>query len=388
MCDKNMQIKLVKWRRMFHQNPELSNKEKKTTETVASELKKMNVPFTTFEECFGLCAVIKGALPGPVIAFRTDMDALPITEHSKSDYCSQNPGVMHACGHDGHMAVVLGLAELFMSERETLAGTVKLIFQPAEEDAPDGGAARVLKSGVLDDVKAIFGLHMWPDLPANEIGVRPGPIMAASDRLTIKLKGKASHAGKPHQGIDAITMAADVLEGLSNIISREVSPLSTATISIGTLHCGERYNVVAADAVLEGTVRTLDNTIQKSMPKKIERLVAGISAAHGGDYEVIYRTGYPALVNCPEPTQLVIDAAQEVIGSTAVHTDLMPELTAEDFSHYLEEVPGAFFWLGCQKGSDSYGGLHSSNFDMDESALFTGLKIMHKTGLLALAHYK
>ncbi|WP_331000448.1 M20 family metallopeptidase [Pectinatus frisingensis] len=387
MCNEAVSQQLIKWRRMFHRNPELSNQEKQTSNAIAGELEKMAVPFATFTRNFGLCAVIKGVHPGPIIAFRADMDALPIPECSQAAYCSQNSGIMHACGHDGHMAVVLGLAQMFMSVRSKLAGTIKLIFQPAEEDAPTGGASRVLSSGVLDDVSAIFGLHVWPDAPCGEIGIRVGSMMAASDRLTIRLKGKSSHAGKPQQGVDAITMAADVLEGLGHIVSRQLNPLSTATISIGTMHCGERYNVVADNALLEGTVRTLDESIRREMPKKIERLLAGMTTAQGGDYDLKYQFGYPILTNWPEPTKLVITAAQKIIGKDSVHTDVHPELTAEDFSRYLEKLPGAFFWLGCKKDGDLYGGLHNPTFDMDESALFIGMKILYHTGLLALVHY-
>lgn len=388
MCNKAMTQQLIRWRQLFHRWPELSNEEKQTSHVIASELKKMNVPFATFSQHYGLCAVIKGCHPGPVIAFRADMDALPISENHQTVYSSQNTGVMHACGHDGHMAVILGLAQMFMSVKTKLKGTIKLIFQPAEENAPIGGAERILSSGVLDDVSAIFGLHVWPDLPCGEIGIRSGPLMAASDRLTIRLNGKASHAGKPQQGIDAITMAADVLEGFGHIVCRQLNPLSAATISIGTLHCGERYNVVASEAVLEGTVRTLDESIRQEMPIKIERLLAGMSAAQGGTYNLEYQFGYPALHNSPAAVELVINAAQKVIDKNLIRTDVRPELTAEDFSRYLKKLPGAFFWLGCKKTGGSFGGLHSPDFDMDETALPIGVKILYNTGLLALAHYK
>lgn len=383
-----LEQQIIDWRRMFHRNPELSNQEEQTAKTIAMELEKMGVEFSTFEHHFGLCAVIKGAYPGPVIAFRTDMDALPITENNDAVYCSQNPGVMHACGHDGHMAVVLGLAQAFMAARDKLAGTIKLIFQPAEENAPTGGSAQILASGVLDDAAAIFGVHVWPDLPCGEIGIRSGNLMAASDRLTIHITGKASHAGKPQQGIDTITMAANVIEGLGQIVSRQLDPLATATISIGTIRGGERYNVVASETVLEGTVRTLEEAVRQQIPKKIKRLIAGMTAAQGGGYKLDYQFGYPVLRNWPEPTHLLVQAADEIIGAEAVHTNVRPDLTAEDFSRYVVNIPGALFWLGCRKSQGTHGGLHSSDFDMDETALFTGMKVLYKTGLLALEHYK
>lgn len=385
---QNLTQQLISWRRLFHRHPEVSNEEKQTSQTIQAELKKLGVEFLTFENHVGLCAVIKGAHPGPVIAFRSDMDALPITETHEVSYCSQNPGVMHACGHDGHMAVVLGLASVFAAMRDELAGTVKLIFQPAEEAAPIGGSARILASGVLDDVAAIFGLHVWPDLPSGEIGIRSGSLMAASDRLTIQLKGKASHAGKPQHGVDAITMAADVIQGVGHILSRQLDPLETATVSIGTIRGGERYNVVAREVVLEGTVRTLDETVRQEIPEKIKRLLAGMTAAQGGDYELNYQFGYPVLRNWPEPTKLVVQAAQETLGADAVHTEVKPDLTAEDFSRYVTKIPGALFWLGCRKVGENSGNLHSPDFDLDEAALLSGVKILYQAGLLALKHYQ
>lgn len=387
MCNNITVEELSKWRHFFHRHPELSNEEKHTSQMLAAELEKMNIPYQTFADNFGLCAVIKGETSGPTIAFRTDMDALPIAEENKTDYTSENVGVMHACGHDGHMTIALGLAKLFMNSRKKLAGTIKIIFQPAEENSPTGGASRIMDSGILNDVSAIYGLHVWPDLPCGEIGVHIGPMMAASDRMKIELYGKASHAAKPQYGIDAITMAADVIEGIGHIASRQISPLAVATISIGTLHCGERYNVVARKAVLEGTVRTLDKEVREEIPKKIVRLLKGTSEAYGGSYKLDYQWGYPIVNNWPEPTKLLIAAAQKVIGGKNVHTDIQPDLTAEDFSHYLEKMPGAFFWLGCKK-EGNYGALHTPNFDMDERALVSGVKIFYQTGLAALAYYK
>ena len=376
------------WRRKFHQSPELSRQEQQTSLTIAGILKDMGIEVHTFQDNYGVCGIIKGKYSGPTIAFRADMDALPVTEENDVPYKSTHSGVMHACGHDGHMAILLGLARMFSECRNELAGTVKFVFQPAEEAAPVGGANSIVKEGILNDVKAIFGLHMWPDLPCGHIGIRKGSLMAASDRLTIKIMGQGAHAGQPHHGVDAITIASDVIEGLGHIMSRQLDPLETATISIGTIKGGERYNVIAREVVLEGTVRTLGEEVRQEIPKKVERLLAGMTAAQGGSYSIDYGWGYPVLSNCAEPTELIMSAAQKVIGDQAIHSDVKPALTAEDFGNYLTEIPGAFFWLGCGEAGKNNAGLHTSRFAMNEEALLIGANIMYQTGLLALSHYK
>jgi len=378
---------LVSWRRMFHENPEVSTKEKQTSLAVADILQGMGVEVQTFQEHFGLCAIIRGDHAGPVVAFRADMDALPITEVSDAPYRSTRPGVMHACGHDGHMAIALGVAKLFSSCRSKLAGTVKILFQPAEEAAPTGGAALLINEGVLDDGDVIFGLHLWPDLPCGQIGTCAGPLMAASDRFTITLLGQGAHAGQPQNGVDAITMAADIIQGLGHIMSRQIDPLETATLSVGTIEGGERYNVIAREVVLNGTVRTLGEKVRKEIPAKMERLLAGMTAAQGGDYTLHYQYGYPVLNNWTEPTEIVIQAARQVIGEKAVHNNIRPVLAAEDFGRYLAKMPGTYFWLGCAKAGQKNYGLHSPNFDIDEDALLIGSQIMFQAGLLALTHY-
>ena len=388
--DKNatdLARQMVQWRREFHQNPELSGQEQQTSLAIAGILKDMEIEAHTFQDNYGVYAIIKGKYSGPTIAFRADMDALPVTEENDVPYQSTHTGIMHACGHDGHMAILLGLARIFSECQHELAGTIKFIFQPSEEAAPVGGAKSIIKEGVLADVQAIFGLHLWPDLPCGHIGIRKGSLMAASDRLTIKILGQGAHAGQPHHGVDAITIAADVIEGLGHIMSRQLDPLETATISIGTIKGGERYNVVAREVVLEGTVRTLGEEVRQEIPKKVERLLAGMAAAQGGSYTIDYGWGYPVLSNCAELTEVVINAAQKVIGDQGVHTDVNQAMTAEDFGNYLTKIPGAFFWLGCGKTGKKNGGLHTSCFDIDEDVLLIGAKIMYQTGCLALAHY-
>lgn len=378
---------LIVWRRMFHRNPELSTEEQETANAILNALKDMGIEVVTFYNHFGLCGIIRGKYPGPVVALRADMDALPITEANCVSYQSQRSGMMHACGHDGHMAIMLGVARMFSSDFRDFAGTVKFIFQPAEEAAPVGGAGQMIQDGVLDDVDVIFGLHLWPDLPCGHIGIRQGPLMAASDRISIKILGQAAHAGQPQHGVDAITIAADVIQGLGQLMNRQIDPLETATLSIGNIQGGERYNVIAREVVLDGTVRTLGENVRREIPLKIEKALAGITAAQGGRYDLKYQFGYPVLNNWPGPTSLIISAAQEVIGSEAVQGNVRPVLAAEDFGRYLEKTPGAFFWLGCAKEGQRNYHLHSSHFDINEDALLIGARIMYKVAQQAMIYY-
>jgi amidohydrolase len=378
---------LVSWRRMFHANPEVSREEKRTSELIVSILSSMGMEVKTFKNHYGVCGIIHGKSSGPVVVFRSDMDALPITEATDVPYRSTNSGVMHACGHDGHMAVALGLAEMFSCHND-FAGTIKILFQPAEEAAPVGGAELLIKDGLLDDADVIFGLHLWPDLPCGHIGIRSGPLMAASDRFTIRLLGQGAHVGQPQNGVDSITIAADVIQGLGHIMNRQIDPLEMATLSIGKIQGGERYNVIAREVVMEGTVRTLGENVRKEIKAKVERVLRGMTSVHGGDYTLSYQYGYPILDNWAKPTEIVTHAAKQVIGDDVVHNDIKPVLASEDFGRYLSKTQGAYFWLGCAKDGEKSYGLHSPNFDIDENALLIGVKIMHQAGLNALVHYK
>lgn len=380
--------KIIAWRRMFHRYPEVSRAEAETAKRIETTLREIgNMEVQTFKDHFGICAVIKGK-PGPVIVFRADMDALPIKEETGAPYQSENPGVMHACGHDAHMAIMLGLAELFAKEKERITGTIKIIFQPAEEAAPVGGAQTMMDEGILEGASAIFGLHVWPDLACGEIGIKKGALMAASDRFKVSICGQGAHAGQPQNGIDAIAITADILQDLGRLIDRQIDPRETATICVGTIHGGERYNVIAREVTLEGTVRTLGEKARQDIPDKMHRLFEGITAAHGGKYKLDYQFGYPVLMNCEKPVEIVIEAAEKVISTDAIRTDVQPVLAAEDFGRYLTKYPGAFFWLGCAKKGGPFYKLHNAGFDIDEDALAVGVEILYQTGLNALKKFQ
>lgn len=376
--------KMVEWRRYLHAHPELSGQEYGTRDFILQQLAGMGICAETFSTHAGIVATINGRAPGGVIALRADMDALPITEENEISYKSTRPGVMHACGHDGHVATLLGTASALQQSRDKWPGTVKLLFQPSEEDAPNGGAPKMIAGGALDGVDAIFGLHLWPDLAYGEIGITRGALMASSDRFSLTLAGASAHAGAPHQGIDAIMMSADVLTALSRIIHRRVDPRETATISVGTISGGERYNVVAKEVTLEGTVRCLNETIRKQIPANISQTVEGICAGYGGSYKLNYQFGYPSLCNSIEEASLVILTASRFLSPGCVKTDIKPALGAEDFAFYTQKVPGAFFFLGCAAKDSKLRPLHNGKFDFDERAMYIGAQLLEETTLAAL----
>ena len=377
---------MIEWRRTIHANPEISGAEFQTRDYIHRQLEDLKIPIQTFNNHAGIVATLEGKGPGGVIALRADMDALPINEGTNAPYASKKPGVMHACGHDGHVAMLLGAATALKENRNSWRGTIKLVFQPAEEAAPFGGAPLMIKDGILDNpqVDMMFGMHLWPDLPYGDIGICRGTMMASSDRFTLKLLGAGAHAGAPHQGIDAIMMTSDVLTALSRIIHRQTDPRETATINIGTMHGGERYNVVAKEVILEGTVRTLSESIRKEIPIKMRRMIQGICDGYGGHYELEYQFGYPCLHNSPDETGFVQLAASRFLGPEHLHSDLKPVLGAEDFSFFAQKVPSAYFFVGCGMPGAAVRPLHSGFFDFDERALFVGAQVMEETAIAAL----
>ncbi|EGO64953.1 M20 metallopeptidase family protein [Acetonema longum] len=386
---QNMLPMLIDWRRDFHSHPELSGQERRSSAVIQKALDRMGIEYQTFTNHPGVVGIVRGKQPGPAVALRADMDALPIHEDSETPYRSRYDGVMHACGHDAHMAILLGAAKL-LRQKADFAGTVKLIFQPAEEAAPVGGAQAMMDDGALDNpaVDAIFGLHVWPELPTGEVGIRSGRIMAASDRFTVKLFGKGAHGAMPHQGIDAVAMMSDAIQGFNHIMNRQISPLEVATLNIGTIAAGERYNVLPKEVVLEGTVRTLGESVRQEIPVRMKRALEGVAQAHGGRFDLKYDFGYPGLKNWEEPTSFFAQAAQDLLGESGVHTDLAPVLGGEDFARYLTRIPGAFLWLGCVSAGREQHPLHNSRFDIDESCLLTGAILMYRTALNALSYYQ
>lgn len=371
----NLQSQLVEWRRHLHQYPELGFQEHKTAAFISDRLTEWGIEHETGVAETGIVGIVRGERPGPTLGVRADMDALPVTEENTVEYCSRHTGRMHACGHDGHTAIALGTAFLLHQHRAQLQGTVKIVFQPAEERP--GGAKPMIEAGVLrnPDVKAMIGLHLWNNLPLGTVGVKGGPSMANSDEFRINIFGKGGHGAIPHQTVDAIAIGAQVVTALHTIVSRNVNPLESAVISIGKFEAGNAFNVIAPRAEMWGTVRCFSKEMAEWLPQRIEQVVEGICQAHGATYSLDYHSLYPAVNNDVEIAELVKQSAVAVLGDAA---RAVPEMTmgGEDMSFFLEEVPGCYFFLG---SANAEAGLnyphHHPRFDFDETALGIGVEI-------------
>ncbi|MDS3861498.1 M20 family metallopeptidase [Thermosynechococcaceae cyanobacterium BACA0444] len=372
---KALQPELVAWRRYLHQRPELAFKEQLTASFVAEKLREWGIPHQTGIAETGIVAILEGSRPGPVLGIRADMDALPIQEENQVPYRSSHDGVMHACGHDGHTTIALGTAR-YLSQHPDFAGTVKIIFQPAEEGP--GGAKPMIQAGVLDNPKvdAIIGLHVWNVLPVGTVGVRSGPFMAAAEFFHCQVLGKGGHGAIPQQTIDAVLVASQIVTTLQTIVARNINPLDTAVISVGSFHGGTAKNIIADTASLSGTVRYFNPELADKLPQRIEEIIAGVCACHGAKYELNYQRMYPATINDPTMAELVRSVA-----TTVIETELgvVPEcqtMAAEDMSFFLQQVPGCYFFLG---SANAELGLdfphHHPRFDFDETVLGLGVEI-------------
>lgn len=387
---------VVRWRRHFHQYPELGNRETRTAATIADELRKMGYEVTTGVAKTGVVAILRGGKPGPVVALRADMDGLPVTEQvdlpfksvAKAEWNGQQLGVMHACGHDNHMAILLGTASVLAQLKAEVPGTVKLIFQPAEEGAPageEGGAALMVKEGVLQSPKvdAIFGLHVFP-LRAGTIEYRAGPLMASADTFTIKVKGRQTHGAIPWGGVDPIVIGSQIVVNLQTIISRSVDiTQAPAVITVGQFNGGVRTNIVPAEAELAGTIRTFDEAVRKDIHRRLRDIATHTAQGMGGDADVDIALGYPVTVNDPALTERMAPTLSRVAGAQNVSVGPLTG-TAEDFSYYEQQVPGLFFFLGvtpADKDMASVAQNHSPLFFADEAALPVGVRALSNLAL-------
>ncbi len=364
-------------RRHIHENPELSGEEVETAAFMAAKLRYFGIDVQ--EHVAGTTAVLgtlKGGKPGPVIALRADMDALPMTEETGLPFASNFPGKMHACGHDGHMSILLGAAEVLSQMKDDIPGTVVFICQPAEEKSPVGGAKGLVAAGVLDGVDAVYGLHVWPALPSGKIGVLPGPMMAASDHIRIIINGKASHAAMPHKGVDTNVAAAQFRTASETIIRRRVNPLYPAVLTFGKITGGTRYNVVADTVEIEGTCRTYHTEAQDAVEAHLQDTLKGIDAMYGTVSHLDYERGYAAVRNTPQQAAFVAAVAKDCFGPSILADVDEPAMTAEDFSGYLQKFDGAFFWLGATKPGDTVYPLHNTHFAVDEACLPVGVELM------------
>ncbi|HEY9255024.1 MAG TPA: M20 family metallopeptidase [Stenotrophomonas sp.] len=394
-----LQAQVVTWRRDFHQHPELSNREERTSAQVAAHLRKLGLKPRVGIAHHGVVAIIEGGLPGPKIALRADMDALPVTEQTglpfaskvTSEYRGEPVGVMHACGHDAHTAILLGVADALVAMKAQLPGQVMLIFQPSEEGAPgneEGGASLMLKEGLFADFKpeAVFGLHVFSSVQVGQIAVRGGPLMAASDRFNIKVIGRQTHGSAPWNGIDPIVASADLISAAQTVVSRQANiAKQPAVVSFGAIKGGIRYNIIPDQVEMVGTIRTFDEGMRQKIFADLKNVAEHTAAAHGAraEAQVPDQDGNPATINDPALTAKMLPSLQAVVGAGNVYEPPL-QMGAEDFSFYAREVPGLFFFVGATSaGIDpaTAPSNHSPKFLLDEKALDVGLRSLLQVSL-------
>ena len=384
-----VQDTIIRLREHIHQYPELGNREFKTAALVADHLRALGFDeVRTGVAHTGVVGLLKGGRPGPVVAVRADMDALPVTEDTpysfkstvRTTYLGQEVGVMHACGHDIHVAVQLGVASVLASMRDELPGTVKFIFQPAEEGPPpgeDGGARMMVAEGVLADPapSAIFGLHSFAEMEVGKVGFSVGPALAAVDHFKIKVVGKQSHGAAPHLSVDPVVMASQAVAAFQTIRSRNLSPLEPSVITVGVIRGGTRFNIIPDAVEMEGTVRTYNPDVRDAVERRMGEILAGITAAGGGSYELDYDRGTPATINDPALAAQMLPTLNRLLGEQNV-LDLEPTMGGEDFAYFANEVPGFFFRLGQVEPGGRSGGHHTPDFQADNSAVPVGIRAM------------
>ena len=382
---ENVAVRAREIRHELHRHPELGYEETKTAAVISQELTRLGIPHQKGIATTGIIGLIQGTAPregrankgGGCVGLRADMDALPIAEETGLAYASQTPGKMHACGHDGHMAILLGAAAILQANRAAFSGAVKLLFQPAEEGGC--GADRMAKEGALDNpkVQAIFGLHGWPGLKVGMVATRPGPLLASVDGFTIRIAGRGGHAAAPQDTVDPIVCAAAIVQSLQTIVSREADPSDASVLSISQFNAGTAFNVIPDKAELHGTIRALSAARRRATIQSLERISRHIASAHRCEATFEYYGTTPVTANTPELAAFVRDTAQRVLGARGYIEAPKPAMWGEDFAFYLEHIPGCFFVLGVQPHDrDSYPMLHNPRYDFTDEALPIGIRMM------------
>lgn len=367
---------VVEWRRDFHMYPELGNCEKRTSAKVAETLRELDIDVIENVGGYGVVGILRGKNSDKTIALRADMDALPIQEENTFNYASRVKGVMHACGHDAHTAMLLGTAVILSKIKNQLNGNVKFVFQHAEEVGPNGGAKAMVKAGVLENPKVdvIIGQHLFPFLPSGMIKIGKGTVAAAADNITIKVFGKSGHGAEPHNAKDALLTSCQIVNFLQTIISRQIDPLDTAVITVGKIKSGSTFNVISDYAEMEGTVRTINSGTQDKIAKAIENVVEGIAKATETKCTLSYEKGIPAVVNNESVVDMIIRACSKFLPPESFDIMTKPIPGSEDFSNYLiDGVAGAYYWLGCALDGKEPVSNHHPKFDWDENAMKTGI---------------
>lgn len=378
---KEIENDVIQWRRQIHSYPELGFREFRTSQLVTQVLRDQGLEVRTGIAETGVEAILYGGKDGPTVALRADMDALRIGEETSLSFASKVSGVMHACGHDGHTAMLLGAATVLSRLRECLPGNVKFIFQPSEEQA--AGALRMIEKGVLDNppVDAIFAIHIWPDIPYGCIGVHCGPAMASLDEFSIKIHGRGGHVATPHRSSDVIAAAGFFLSQLQSIVSRELDPIEPVVVSVGRIDGGTAYNVIASELCMHGTVRTLNLSLRKVVKDKIEDRLRAIAIAHSITYDYDYHFGCPPVVNSFEMATLVRDAGVRVLGQNRSIFLENPSMAGEDFAYFLQRIPGAMVLLGAGDEKTCRFPLHHPRFAFNDSVLITGVRMLSEVAI-------
>ncbi len=375
---------LTAWRRHLHQHPELGFHEHQTSAYIEGELRKLPHLTVTRPSQTSVLAVLRGSKPGQTVLLRADIDALPITEENSFDFVSQNAGVMHACGHDGHTAILLGVATLLSQSPDEVSGEIRMIFQHAEEIGPGGAEELVRDTLLMNGVDVVTGLHLNSQLPTGVVAIKPGAFMAAPDMFEIVIRGKGGHAAHPEEAVDPVAIGAQVVTNLQQIVSRGVSALDNLVISVTYFHAGTTHNVIPDRAELMGTVRTFDAGVRARAPQLIERVLKGVTEAHGASYSFKYELGYRPVINTEWVADKLMAIAQVEVGEQARLAQ--PSMGGEDFSAYLTKAPGAYFNVGSGNAVlESDYPHHHPRFTLDEQSLVTGVRMLHAAAL-ALGH--
>lgn len=377
--------RLVQTYRELHRHPELAFQEVRTAQIIVAELEHLGLPYEYGGKGGAVVARLECGDPkAPTVALRADMDALPVQEQTKLPFASEHPGRMHACGHDAHMAMVLGAAHLLSAEPPD--GNVRFVFQPAEEEG--GGAQVVLRSGALEGVRAIFGAHVTHHHHTGQVMVREGTITAQSDPFTIRVRGRGGHGARPHEATDAVIIVGLLVVTLQTLVSRYANPLHPSVVTIGRIQGGTAPNVIADNGILEGTIRNTDPDVREQILKGMRRMVRGMAALHEAEIELNLMEGYPAVVNSKNETVLARAAARKVVGERGLVRDEFPSMGAEDFAYYLREMSGCYVRVGARRDDQEVIALHSSRFTIDEESLRVGTAFFEQLVRDALAHYR
>ncbi|MDQ0160487.1 M20 metallopeptidase family protein [Alkalibacillus salilacus] len=385
---EDIMTEVVEFRRDLHREPELSGEEYNTSKKIQQKLDEYGIPYKTGYAETGVLGIIEGSKPGKTVGLRADIDALPIQEKADEDFKSEVDGKMHACGHDAHTAMLLGTARNLQARKDEIEGTVLLIFQPAEENSPTGGSQQMMDDGVFDEIEpdVLVAQHVWPGLPVGQFGVVAGPMMGNSDRFKITISGSGGHASMPHDTVDAIVAANQVINSVQTIVSRNANPFDPAVITFGKIEGGYRYNVIADEVTLEGTIRTQSNDMKDKVKQRFHDVVNGVAESMGASADIEYLDGYPATINTPKWAERVHETVINEYGEEAA-PHVTPSLGGEDFGRFLLKYPGVYYWLGTSIG-EGQKPLHDPNFRLNEDGLSYGVNMMTQVAIDVLNDLK